>query len=109
MFGGAPTKARIRTNDYAATNASRKRDEMHIDLQTLIDDKAIEFSEDSWNKVKDVFPFVTCKRNEGGKIVVRKKSEIKKSIGHSPDELDAVLLAIQAMMLSLVGTPQFIT
>ena len=108
-FGSAPTKARVRTNDYAATNAARKRDEMHIDLQTLIDDGMIEFQQEAWDKVKEVFPFVTCERNQSGNIQVKKKSEIRKSIGHSPDELDAVLLAIHAMMLALVGTPQFIT
>lgn len=108
-FGSSPSKFRSRNNDYAATNAARKRDEMHLDLQTLIDDQNIKFEKEAWNKVKDTFPFVTCKRNGSGRIEVRKKSEIRKSIGHSPDELDAVLLAIQAMMIALAGTPKFIT
>lgn len=108
-FGSAPTRARVRNNEYAATNAARMRDEMHIDLQTLIDDEMIAFHKDAWDKVKEVFPFVTCSRNQSGNIQVRKKSEIKKSIGHSPDELDAVLLAIHAMMIAITGTPHFIT
>ena len=104
-FGSAPTKSRVRTNQYAATNAVNKRAEMHLDLQGLIDDEQIMFSRQAWYKVKDVFPFVTCERKASGKIEVVPKSKIKRSLGRSPDELDSVLLAIHAIIRFLEGAP----
>lgn len=107
-FGSAPTKSRVRSKQYAATNAVNTRAEMHLDLQGLIDDEQIMFSKDSWDKVRDTFPFVTCDRRANGKIEVVPKSKIKRSIGRSPDELDSVLLAIHAIMLFLGGVPMWL-
>lgn len=107
-FQSSPTKSRVRANHYAATNAQNKRSEMHLDLQDLIENNMIAFQEDAWNKVKDTFPFVTAERKENGKIQIRKKSEIKRSIGHSPDELDSVLLAIHAAIRFLEGAREYI-
>ncbi len=107
-FQSSPTHSRIRANHYSATNAQNKRAEMHIDLQALIEGKQIVFHEDAWNQVKDIFPFVTCERKENGKVQIRKKSEIRRSIGRSPDELDAVLLAIQAAIRFLEGAREYI-
>lgn len=104
-FGSAPTKSRVRTNQYAATNAANKRAEMHLDLQGLIDDEQIMFSRQAWDMVKDVFPFVTCERRSNGKIEIVPKSKIKRSLGRSPDELDSVLLAIHAIIRFLEGVP----
>lgn len=108
-FGEQPSRQRKQRNDYAATNAADKRAEMHIDLQQLIDDDGIAFHQDAWEQVKDIFPFVTYERQSNNKIRVCKKSEIRKSIGRSPDELDAVLLAIQALMIAFTCIPQYIT
>lgn len=96
-FNGAPTKGRIKARHYAATNATNLRAEMHLDLQDLIENKKISFRRDAWEKVKDIFPFVTATRKANGKIKINDKSEIKASIGRSPDELDCTLLAIHAM------------
>lgn len=98
-FGSKPTRERVKANEYSATNASNLRAEMHLDLQNLIEDGGIEFSESAWEKVKDVFPFIKSERKANGKIQVIKKSEIKAKIGKSPDELDAVLLSIYAPLL----------
>lgn len=96
-FQSAPTKGRVKARHYAAVNALNLRAEMHLDLQDLIENKTVSFQRDAWKKVKDIFPFVTCERKTGGKIKINEKSEIKASIGRSPDELDSVLLAIHAM------------
>lgn len=96
-FQSAPTKGRVKARHYAAVNALNLRAEMHLDLQDLIENKSISFHREAWNKVKDIFPFVTCERKTSGKIKINEKSEIKASIGRSPDELDAVLLALHAM------------
>lgn len=96
-FQSAPTKGRVKARHYAATNAMNLRAEMHLDLQDLIENKRISFQKDAWNKVKDIFPFVTATRKSNGKIKINEKSEIRASLGRSPDELDACILAIHAM------------
>lgn len=98
-FQWKPTPERVKANNYSATNAQNMRAEMHLDLQNLIEQHRIDFSVDAYEKVKDVFPFVLCDRKASGKIQVRPKIEIRKSIGRSPDELDALLLAVHAMIV----------
>lgn len=96
-FAEAPTKGRVRARHYSAVNALNKRAEMHLDLQDLIENDKIAFSRQSYEMVKDILPFVTATRKSSGKIKINEKSEIKASIGRSPDELDACVLAIHAM------------
>lgn len=98
-FAASPTKERVKMRHYAAVNALNTRAEMHLDLQGLIEDQSITFAPEAYKQVKDVLPYIACDRKSNGKIVVRPKVEIKNMIGKSPDELDAVLLAIHALIL----------
>lgn len=98
-FQWKPTPDRVKANNYSATNAQNMRAEMHLDLQNLLEHHRINMSVDAYEKVKDVFPFVLCDRKANGKIQVRPKIEIRKSIGRSPDELDSLLLAVHAMIV----------
>lgn len=107
-FQGKPTPARVRAKQYAATNAQRLRDEMHLDLQNLIEDGMFDITEDAYDKIKDILPFVTAKRQTNNLIKITEKPEIKKSIGRSPDELDALLLAIHAAIVFFGETNTFI-
>lgn len=107
-FQGKPTPARVRAKQYAATNAQRLRDEMHIDLQNLIEDGMFEITEDAYEKIKDIFPYVLAKRQTNNLIKITDKPEIKKSIGRSPDELDSLLLAIHAAIVFFGESNAFI-
>lgn len=98
-FGAGCTKERIHKKHYSATNGANLRAEMHLDLQNLMDDGNIVFEEEAYASVKDILPFVTDERRASGKIQIRAKSEIKALLGHSPDALDAVLLAVHAAIL----------
>lgn len=98
-FQWKPTPDRVKANNYSATNAQNMRAEMHLDLQNLLEHQKFDMSVDAYEKVKEIFPFVLCDRMASGKIQVRPKIEIRKSIGRSPDELDALLLAIHAMIV----------
>ena len=98
-FGAGPTKERVKLRHYAAVNAHNLRAELHLDLQGLIEDQSITFTEEAYRQVKDVMPYINCDRKSNGKILVRPKIEIKNMIGKSPDELDSVLLALHAMIL----------
>lgn len=95
-FGAGATKARVRANQYAATNASNLRAEMHIDLQDLMEHGGVTFSESAARAVAEVLPRITSTRTPAGKIQIRPKAEIKAEIGRSPDAFDAVLLGIHA-------------
>ena len=100
-FNESPSRERVRANHYAATNASNKRAEMHLDLQNLLENKAITWSEEAAELVKDEILAVTCKRRANGKIQIAPKPEIKAQIGKSPDELDSVLLAVHAFITNI--------
>ena len=108
-FGGGPTKERVKAKQYAATNAGNMRAEMHLDLQDLIENQSLVFTQKAYDAVKEVMPFVTCDRRASGKIVVRPKIEIKNAIGHSPDAFDAVLLSIHALIMYSLNEAVFIT
>lgn len=95
-FSESPTKARVKAGHYAARNASNKRAEMHLDLQDLIENGKVSFSEQAYKYIKPVLPYITCERTANGKIKIVEKAKVKAIIGKSPDELDAVLLGIQA-------------
>lgn len=108
-FAGAPNKARVRNREYASTNAANARAEMHLDLQDLIERGAIAFQKEAYDKVKDILPFVTAKRKEGsGKVQIVSKNEIRMSLGHSPDALDACLLAVHACIEYNGGLEEYI-
>lgn len=108
-FAESPTKLRVQSNHYAATNAANVRAEMHMDLQMLMDDRAIVWSTQAYDAVKDILPYVSCERKTSGKIQIKPKPKIKAELGRSPDELDAVLLAIHAAILAMGEDREFIT
>lgn len=114
-FGSAPTKVRTvrgrqtATKRYAATMAKRKRDEMHLDLRDLIEHRAVVFSKQAYSRIKDTLPFVSYELKADGKIHVLPKAEIKIKLGHSPDALDAVLLAVHAAVIYCDNDIAYIT
>lgn len=108
-FGGGATKERVKKKHYAATNAANKRAEMHLDLQSLIETEQLTIAPGVWEQLSECWPFVTAKRKSSGKIEICPKEEIKAKIGHSPDALDAVLLAIHAAILYKAEAREYIT
>ena len=77
---------------------------MHLDFQDLSDNGVLMISEEVKEAIKDALPYITSERKASGKIQIRPKEEIKAIIGKSPDELDAVLLAIHAVILFYENT-----
>ena len=108
-FGSGPTHERVKARRYAATNAQNKRSEMHLDLQDLMDNRTCTFSSNVYHELKDILPHVTSERKSSGKVAVRPKIEIKNEIGHSPDALDATLLALHAAILYSEENAVFMT
>ena len=97
-FSEAPTRERISKHHYSATNAQNKRAEMHLDFQDFTDNGLLEVSEEVNEKIKAALPYITSERKANGKIVIRPKEQIKAIINKSPDELDAVLLSVHAVV-----------
>lgn len=108
-FNESPTKERIKSKHYSATNAVNKRAEMHLDFQDFVDSGVLEVSEEVNKGIKDVLPYVTSERKTNGKIQIRPKSEIKVLIGRSPDEFDSVLLSVHACVRFLGDSVYAIT
>ena len=108
-FASEPTRERKKAKHYSATNASNMRAEMHLDFQDLCENEMLEVTKQVMEKIGDVLPYIVSERKANGKITIRPKAEIKAMIGKSPDEFDAVLLAIHAMMVFFGGMSEPIT
>lgn len=108
-FGGGATKELVKAGVYAAKMAANKRAEMHLHLQSLMDDRSIGFTEKAWKMIRDIMPHVKTEMKTSGKIQIVPKNSIKAVIGRSPDELDACLLAIQAVMTDGFHQKEYIT
>ena len=108
-FAAKPTPAREKAKHYAAVNAANKRAEMHLDLQDLIDKGQFACSEEVYEQIRGAMPFITCERKPNGRFQIIKKDEVKAIIGKSPDELDSLLLAIQAAILYTGEATEYMT
>ena len=82
---------------------------MHLDFQDLCENGVLEVTKKVMDKIGDVLPYITSERRSSGKIQIRPKAEIKAIIGKSPDEFDAVLLAIHALIMFYGGSSEPIT
>lgn len=108
-FGSAPTPERVKANHYSARFGLNMRAEMHLDLQDLIDSDKITFSPEAAAAVRREMSYVTSTRKANGKVQIRPKAEIKAELRKSPDELDAVLLAIHSAIVYSGNETEFIT
>lgn len=97
-FGGSTTDERKKLNHYSAKYGANKRAEMHLDLQSLIDDEKLTMTTGVYHVLKKEMDLVRT-YTKGSKIAIIDKHRIKKKLGKSPDELDSTLLSIHAMIL----------
>ena len=80
----------------AAFNKDRyanARAEMYVDTSNAVKDGLYVDSDD----IKTEMSYTTIFVNQSGKLQLIKKSEIKETIGHSPDEADSMALAVYAL------------
>lgn len=111
-FNSAVTKARVRpgfSGDDGSANAAElamnKRAEMYIDLKQLMDCGQISFTQTCADLVKPELGATGAPlASSNGKIQLQDKTKfVKKRLGHSPDALDAVVLALHAYLLDTLG------
>lgn len=108
-FASRPTSSRVKRKDYSAVNAVNVRAEMHLDLQNLIQEKFIQGPEEITNRINKILPYINCSIKTTGKYQIMPKAELKAMIGHSPDELDALLLAIHSAIIFGTNYEDYIT
>lgn len=97
-FGSLPTEWRAET-DFNAKWALNKRAEMHLDLKELCESQmmfiAPEYYDDLIKQIREV-----GNSEQGQKIKIEAKKEIKRRLGQSPDALDSLCLAVRSLVLS---------
>lgn len=112
MFHNSPTKQRIRDKfdiesgeANGAELAINKRAEMYIDLRELIQTKAVSMTQKVFDLVHpEMLAIGTEKFTSAGKIQLEnKETVIKPRLGHSPDSLDALVMAIHGFLLFRLG------
>ena len=98
-FGSSPTPARVKQRHFSAEYASNKRAEMYLDLQSLMDDNKITFTQSMANDLRDEMNATQATRLKNGKTAIIAKEQIKQVLGRSPDLTDSVVLSIHALIL----------
>ena len=97
-FGSLPTEWRAET-DFNAKWALNKRAEMHLDLKEFCESQmmyiAPEYYDDLIKQIREV-----GNSEQGQKIKIEAKKEIKRRLGQSPDALDSLCLAVRSLVLS---------
>lgn len=98
-FGAGTTKSRVKQNHFAAKYGANMRAEMHLDLADLIDHGKFFCHVDIAKTIQEQMNAVRSVRTSKGKTGIIPKDQIKQIIGHSPDELDSVLLMVHSVIL----------
>jgi len=101
-FGSGTTDYRKKAGHYAAVQGANKRAEMHLDLADLIENQRLSMTSEMHALVKEQLNAVQVYHKSGDvkpKTAIIPKDDIKKKIGKSPDELDATLLSVHAVLL----------
>ena len=97
-FTSSPTEWRVET-DFNAKWAMNKRAEMHLDVKELCETGLLYIDPPYYDELMKQMREVG-NAEQGQKIRIEAKKDIKRRIGQSPDALDSLCLATRAMVLS---------
>ena len=98
-FGAGTTKLRKDNGHYSAVYGDNMRAELHMDVADLMDSGKLSFAGEVAEVLQPQLSATQAIYKPNGKTAIIPKDEIKAAIGHSPDELDAALLAVHAAIL----------
>lgn len=103
-FGGKVTEIKKLAHEPSAEYAFNRRAEMHLMLRGMMEAQRVSFVKKVWDLIAREMSFVTeIQKPEDRLVKIRPKSDIKKLLHHSPDELDSVLLSLHCAELFYLG------
>ncbi len=98
-FQGGTTKQRKNMKHYSAVYGYNLRAEMYIDFQQLLESGKLKLTTEVAKTIQPELLATKTVNKNGGKIGIIPKDEIKATLGHSPDSLDASVLSVHAIMM----------
>ena len=102
-FGSRPTPEKLATGVDTAKMAKNKRAEMHLVLRQLMQEDKVVFAEELKEILLPQMRVVQTKNKDLEKITLIGKDVIRQILKRSPDDLDAVVLAVHALELYILG------
>lgn len=103
-FGGKATEIKKLAKEPSAEYAFNRRAEMHLMLRGMMEAKRVSFVRKVWDLISREMAFVSeIQKPEDRLVKIRPKSEIKKLLQRSPDELDSVMLSLHCAELYYLG------
>ena len=103
-FGGKVTEIKKLAKEPSAEYAFNRRAEMHLMLRGMMEAQRVSFVRKVWDLISREMAFVSeVQKPEDRLVKIRPKSEIKKLLQRSPDELDSVILSLHCAELYYLG------
>ena len=103
-FGGKATEIKKLAKEPSAEYAFNRRAEMHLMLRGMMEAQRVSFVRKVWDLISREMAFVSeIQKPEDRLVKIRPKSEIKKLLKRSPDELDSVMLSLHCAELYYLG------
>ena len=103
-FGGIVTEIKKLAKEPSAEYALNRRAEMHLMLRGMMEAQRVSFVRKVWDLISREMAFVSeIQKPEDRLVKIRPKSEIKKLLQRSPDELDSVMLSLHCAELYYLG------
>ena len=103
-FGGKVTEIKKLAKEPSAEYAFNRRAEMHFMLRGMMEAQRVSFVRKVWDLISREMAFVSeIQKPEDRLVKIRPKSEIKKLLQRSPDELDSVILSLHCAELYYLG------
>lgn len=97
-FASKPSEWRVES-DFNAKWAMNKRAEMHLDLKELCENNLLYLDPPYYDPIIKQMQEIG-NAEQGQKIRIEAKADIKRRLGQSPDALDSLCLAVRAMVTS---------
>lgn len=102
-FGGRPTPEKVATGVDTARMARNKRAEMHLVLRQLMQENQVVFADEIKETLLTQMRAVQTKNKDLEKVTLIGKDVMRQVLKRSPDDLDAVVLAVHALELYILG------
>ena len=103
-FGGKVTEIKKLAKEPSAEYAFNRRAEMHLMLRGMMEAQRVSFVRKVRDLIRREMAFVSeIQKPEDRLVKIRPKSEIKKLLQRSPDELDSVILSLHCAELYYLG------